>query len=132
VRSSSCGFTPSARAVTFSATLAMPDCIECAYTWSTSVERACPIMRATLNALSPAVRPRLARFLSGAQMSRRTFDGFIGVPVRSTEHGVVPARAFLVRRDTQRAPRRDRRTHRGSSAGPSSQAGRRTGNEARP
>lgn len=50
----------SARAVTRSATLAIPDCRLCAYTWSTKVERECPIARATLKADSPETRPRLA------------------------------------------------------------------------
>jgi hypothetical protein len=38
----------------------VPDCIVCACTWSTRVLLACLIIRARLNALSSALRPRLA------------------------------------------------------------------------
>src|SRR6516225_4533259 len=92
----SLGWSPKTRAVTRSATHDIPLCIECAYTRSTRDERAWPIILATLNALSPAVRPRLAnecrrlymsswqtpaRLRRGIHSRSRTLLGFNGLPL---------------------------------------------------
>ena len=53
-----CGFKPRAQAVTFSATRGIPDGFVCAHARSMSVVGECPLLRATLNALSTTVRPR--------------------------------------------------------------------------